>query len=410
MIPRRRVAVDAGAFARAWLEAKDDPFAAIERFEQAFAQWTGRRFAVTACSGRTTLLSALRAAGAEEGTEVILPAYTLADLPSMLRKAGMIPVFVDVDADSYLLDASSVDRAITPRTRAIIPTDIFGFTAHWDDLLGNLSRSRKIPLIEDAAHAAGSTLLGRPVGWGCNVAFFSLETIKVLHSFGGGVVVTDDEALAQSIRARMPEMPVPRSYVPKKFARSLVENLMFRTPAYQVALMARGNRQTEELLLSIYNRVKYSGVLSEYAYTGWQAAFAMQQLEGLDERIRRRRTLAHQMMEALSDLLVFPKEMAGVVGNYYFLVGRTDLDPQSIQKALVRAGVDTGVRGEITDFCPPDAERDRYPNAYRAFRSLLQLPFYEGMTEREIERVISAVREAFAQSSSKSSSKSSPTR
>ena len=403
MIPRRRVAIDAGAFARAWLEAKDDPLAAIERFEQAFARWTGRRFALTSCSGRTTLLAALRAVGVEEGTEVILPAYTLADLPSMLRRAGMIPVFVDVDADSYLLDASSVERAITPRTRAIIPTDIFGFTAHWDDLLGELSRSRGIPLIEDAAHAAGSKLLGRPVGWGCRVAFFSLETIKVMHSFGGGVVVMDDEALAQSIRARLPETPPRRSYVPKKFARNLVENLMFRTPAYQVALMARGNPQIEALLLSIYNRVKYSGVLSEYAYSGWQAAFARQQLEGLDERIRHRRALAHQMMDALSDLLVFPKEPVGVACNYYFLVGRTDLDPRFIQRRLVRAGIDTGALGEITDFCPSDTEREKYPNAYRAYRSLLQLPFYEGMTERESELVISAVRQAFAQSSSKSS-------
>lgn len=398
MIPRRRIAVDADEVALAWFSAKSDPRAAVEGFEHAFAAWTGRRFAVTACSGRTTLLAALRAAGAEEGSEVILPAYTLADLPAMVRRAGMTPVFVDIDPETYLLDPAGVERAITPLTRAIIPTDLFGFAARWDDLLGDVSRARGIPLIEDAAHAAGSKLDGRPVGRGCQIAFFSLETIKVLHSFGGGVVVVDDDALAQSIRRRLPTTLPAASFVPKKFARNLLENLTFRTRVYQAALIARGNPRIEEALLGLYNRMKYGGVLTDYAYSGWQAAFARRQLQTLDERVRARRALATRLKSALDDVLSFPTEPPGVEGNYYFLVARTNRDPQAIQRALVRAGIDAGVKGEITDFCPPGADDHRYPYAYRAHRSLLQLPFYEGMTDDEIDRISVAVRRAVSRS------------
>jgi dTDP-4-amino-4,6-dideoxygalactose transaminase len=393
------MAVDMGAVARAWLASKRDPHAAVEAFERAFAEWTGRRFAVTACSGRTALLAALSAAGAERGCEVILPAYTLADLPAMLRRAGMTPVFVDIDPETHLLDPNLVERAITRRTRAIIPTDLFGRAARWGDLLGDLSRARGVPLIEDAAHAAGSKVDGRPVGRDCQMAFFSLETIKVLHSFGGGVVVLDDEVLAQSIRRRLPTAPAARSFVPKKVARNLFENLVFRTPAYQAALIARGNPRIEDALLALYNRMKYGGVLTEHAYSGWQAAYAATGLRALEDRIRARRALAARFENALGDVLSFPQEQPGVEGNYYFVVARTDRDPQAIQRALVRAGVDVGVRGEITDFCPPEAAADRYPHAHRAHRSLLQLPFYEGMTDAELARISDSVRLAVARCS-----------
>jgi len=401
MIPRRRIAVDAGSVALAWLEALADPAAAVERFERTFAAWTGRRFAVTACSGRAALLAALRATGAGEGSEVILPAYTLADLPAMLKQAGMIPVFADVDPETYLIDAADVARAITPRTRAILPTDLFGFAARWGDLLGDLSRTRGVPLIEDAAHAAGSLLDGAPVGSGCRIAFFSLETIKMMHSFGGGVVVTDEEDLAASIRRRLSRMPPPRGFVPKKFIRNLVENLAFRTPVYQAALMARGVPRIEVLLLSFYDRVKHGGVLTEHAYSGWQASFARRQLDTLTERVHLRRRVARQLMSVLEGYLVFPDEPPGLQGNRYFLVGRTDRDPRVIRMALVRAGVDIGSHGEITDFCPPESERNRYPNANRAHRRLLQLPLYDAMTPEEIDRIASAVRRAIERAPSR---------
>jgi len=399
MIPRRRIAIDAGPLALAWMAARRDPRRAVRQFEEAFAAWSGRRYAITSCSGRATLLAALRAVGAVEGSEVILPAYTLADLPKMLRRAGITPVFVDIDPHSYLLDPALVESAITPRTRAIVPTDLFGYAARWGDVLGELSAARGIPLVEDAAHAAGSKLDGRQVGRECRITFFSLETIKVLHSFGGGVVVVDDENLARSIRAQLPEAPLTRTFVPKKFARNLVENLAFRTPAYRAALMARATPRLEALLLSAYDRMKYDGVLTEYAYSGWQAAFAEHQLAELDGRVRQRRALAARLMDALDEALVFPPEPDGVEGNRYFVVGRADGDARVLQRALVRSGVDSGALGEITDFCPPESDRERFPHAYGAHRSLLQLPFYEGMTSREIDRVAAAVRRAVGRAS-----------
>ncbi len=392
MIPRRRTPVDAASFVASYLAARGDPAGAVGAFERAFAAYVGSRHAVASCSGRTAFVATLLALGLTPGDEVLLPAYTLADIATTIRSAGLVPVFADVDARTLLLDAAAVERAITPRTRAIVPTDIFGMAAPWDEALGDLAARAGAVLVEDAAHAAGTRIDGAPVGRRCRAAFFSLETIKVMHSFGGGVVVTDDADVAARVRARLPKGSPPASYLPLKFARNAVENVAFRTPAYGAALAAMELEPVRRAMLATYDTMKSAGVLTSFAFEGWQAAYASRQLDALDARVDRRRALAARLTGALDGLFEPQREPARCRGNGYFAVGATRLAPRALRRRLLALGVDVGIHHEITDFCPPESEAARFPNAWRAHERLVQLPLYDAMSDAEADRVARAVR------------------
>jgi perosamine synthetase len=395
VIPRRRTPVGALRLAAAWASSRGGASLEVRRLEEALAAFVGTAHAVAACSGRTALLATLRALGLRPGDEVLLPAYTLADLPRMLARAGLVPIFADISPGTFLLDPEAAARAVTPRTRAVLPTDLFGLPARWDEMLGDVCGARSC-LIEDAAHAAGSTLDGRPAGGRCHAAFFSLETIKVWHSFGGGIVATADGDLAARIRAELPRDPPGPLFVPAKLARNAVENLAFRTPAYRLALTAMETPALRDALLRAYERVRSRGVATEAAYSSVQAAFARAELASLPARVARRRDLAARMIEALSGSIAFQEEPPGAAGNRYFLVGDADRSPEGLRRALLREGIDIGIHGEITDFCPPAAEAARFPVARRAYERLVQLPLFDSMTDGEGDRVIAAFSRAIS--------------
>jgi perosamine synthetase len=404
MIPRRQTPIAGPDVVRAWRAARRDPAGELLRFEATFAQATWTRHAVAACSGRTALLATLRAAGLRPGDELVLPALTLVDLPALLRNALYVPVFADVDPDTLLIDPADVARVRTSRTRAIVPTDLFGVAADWFAALGPLAARHDIVLIEDAAHAAGTRVDGRPVGGLTDAVFFSLETIKVLHAFGGGVVTTDDARLAERVRAQLPKDPQPPLRVPSKFARNALENLLFRTPAYQAALAGLDVPPVRRALLAGYDRLRQGGVATQSEFSPWQAAFASMQLPLLADRVARRRALAARLMTGLPDWR-WQTEPAGVESNRYFLVGQppwagqgtppADL-PIRLRRALLRMGVDVGIGSEVCDFCPGFLHADLFPHAFAAWRGFVQLPVFADMSDAQADRVVEAVRRATA--------------
>ncbi len=387
MIPRRRTPIDALAFGRAGLHSG----AAIADFETDVAAATGCAHAVAACSGRTALLGILAASGLQPGDEVVLPALTLRDLPELLQRQGYVPIFADVDAETMLIDAQSVRRVLSARTRAILPTDLFGNTLNWRHLLGVDAKAAGAALIEDAAHAAGSLLDGQWVGQWADAAFFSLETIKMLHAFGGGVAITSDPELAERIRAHLPRVPAPTTRLAAKFLRNTMENVGFRTPAYRLALAALDRPAVREVLLGAYERVRQGGVTTTSAWTDWQARFACDQLQRLAGRVERQRRQARRMMNGLKGLMAFQREPAGVASNRYFLVGTTEMAPPVLRRALLRDGVDIGIGSEIVDFCPTESDAALYPNAHALSVGLVQLPLYPDLSDADANHVVAAV-------------------
>ena len=171
---------------------------AIAEFEARFARFQDAKHATCVVNGTVALELALRAVGVGLGDEVILPPYTFVATATAVLALGAIPVFADVDADTYLLDPRCAEAAVTPRTRAIVAVHVAGCPADMDELRA-VARRHGLKLVEDAAQAHGAAWRGRRVGALGDLGCFSFQSSKNLCAGEGGAVVTDDDRLAEVV-------------------------------------------------------------------------------------------------------------------------------------------------------------------------------------------------------------------
>lgn len=172
----------------------------VERFEQEFAEAHGARFGIANTSGTVALRLALWACGLRAGDEVIVPPYTFLATATAVVEQNATPVFVDIDPETYNLDPSLVETAITPRTKAVIPVHFAGCAASMEALL-EIGRRHKLSVIEDAAHAHGGAWRGKGLGSIGAMGCFSFQDSKNMTAGEGGIVITNDEALAEECRS-----------------------------------------------------------------------------------------------------------------------------------------------------------------------------------------------------------------
>lgn len=164
------------------------------RFQQAFAHFQGARFGIAVSNATVGLQVALLAAGVGPGDEVIVPAFTWVATASVALFVGAIPVFAEIDAETFCLDPQAAEAAITSRTGAIIPVHLYGCMADLDALM-DLSEKYKIPIIEDCAHAHGSQWRGQGAGSMGHLGVFSFQETKTMSSGEGGILLTSDPTL-----------------------------------------------------------------------------------------------------------------------------------------------------------------------------------------------------------------------
>lgn len=170
-----------------------------QQLEAAFCQLTGNRHAIAVSSATAGMHVTLMALGIQPGDEVITPSLTWVSTLNMIVLLGATPVMIDVDRDTLMVTPERIEAAITPRTKAIIPVHYAGAPADTDAIRA-LGQRHGIAVIEDAAHAAGTTYRGRHVG-DRGTAIFSFHAIKNMSCAEGGLVVTDDAALADRVRS-----------------------------------------------------------------------------------------------------------------------------------------------------------------------------------------------------------------
>jgi dTDP-3-amino-3,4,6-trideoxy-alpha-D-glucose transaminase len=172
----------------------------LERFEGAFASFCGTEYAAGISSGTAALEIALRALGIGPGDEVIVPTYSFIATAEAVSTVGATPVIVDIDPETALITAATVEAALTERTRCVIPVHLFGRPVDMDPLLA-LCRERGIAVIEDACQAHGALYKGNPVGSLGDAGCFSFYPTKNLGGWGdGGALVTSDPALDAKVR------------------------------------------------------------------------------------------------------------------------------------------------------------------------------------------------------------------
>lgn len=172
----------------------------VAEFEAAFAAFQNARFGITCSSGTTALEAALAALGVGAGDRVIVPPYTFVATASAVLRVGATPVFADIDPDTLNIDPAAVAGKIGPRTRAIIPVHVAGYIADMDRL-SELAQRNGLAILEDACHAWGSQWQGKGAGALGNCGVFSFQASKNITSGEGGIILTDDEALAARCRS-----------------------------------------------------------------------------------------------------------------------------------------------------------------------------------------------------------------
>ena len=171
----------------------------VAGFEEEFSALVSGRHCVAVNSGTSALLLALTGLGIGAGDEVIVPSFTFAATANAVRLTGAVPVFADIDPQTFCLDPASARAAIGPRTAAIMPVHLYGHPADMR-ALGDLAARHNLAIIEDAAQAHGAALDGTPVGAFGEAACFSFYPTKNMHALEGGMVVTPDAAIARTIR------------------------------------------------------------------------------------------------------------------------------------------------------------------------------------------------------------------
>ena len=172
----------------------------VERFEHAFAAYCGSKYAITCVNGSVSLRLALIARDVKPGDEVIVPPYTFITTASSVIECNCVPVFVDIDPETYNISPAAIEAAITERTKAIIPVHFGGLACDMEAIM-DIAERHGLRVIEDAAHAHGAEYKGKKLGSIGDVGSFSFQSSKNLTSGEGGIVITNDDALYAMMRS-----------------------------------------------------------------------------------------------------------------------------------------------------------------------------------------------------------------
>ena len=180
-----------------WISS-EGPF--VHKFEDAMAKAAGRRHGIAVCNGTMALEAAVAALELKPGDEIIMPAFTIISCAAAIVRRGCVPVLVDSDAVTWNMDVSQIEAKITPRTRAIMVVHIYGLPIDMDPVL-KMAEKHKLRIIEDAAQMHGQTYKGRPCGSFGDISTFSFYPNKHITTGEGGMIVTDNPALAERCRS-----------------------------------------------------------------------------------------------------------------------------------------------------------------------------------------------------------------
>lgn len=371
LLPYGRQLVD-GADEQAVLDALRSDYLTtgprVEQFEEAFAACVAASHAVAFCNGTAALHGAAHVAGLGAGDEGITTPLTFVATANCLRYVGATPVFADIRRDTLNLDVAAASDSVTPRTRAILPVDYAGVPADLAECL-SLARKHSSIVIEDASHALGATYRGARVGSIADLTTFSLHPVKHITTGEGGMVTTNDGAIAARLRR-------------------------FRNHGIDADAHTRAARG------SWFYDVVETGM--NYRLTDLQCALGLSQLSKLSEWVERRRAIACRYSAVLQgiDAIELPavaddREPSWHIYPIRFRLERLRVDRARIFNALRAENIGVNVHYVPvhlhTSYEGP-AARGRFPIAEDAYDRLLTLPIFPAMTEADVADVVTAVK------------------
>ena len=331
------------------------------RLEELIADYVGSDFAFAVSSATTGLHLALAGIGVKPGDEVVIPDFSFPATANAVIQQGAIPVFVDIELDTFNLDPTKLEAAVTDRTAAIMPVHAFGLIADMDPI-NAIAAAHGLPVIEDAACALSATYKGRAAGTIGTAGVFSFHPRKIITTGEGGMITTDDEALAQTIR-------------------------VLRTHG-----AVRG-----DLFMSFID-AGYNYRLSDL-----HAAVGIAQMAKLDAIVEARQTLAHGLTQRVSHIpgVTAPTVPEGSRHSFqsFVVLLDDDIDRDQVIRLMKERDIETTL-GTYSMHLQPYF-RDRFaipdealPNATRAHNSALTLPLYPQLDDGDLDRIAAALAES----------------
>lgn len=347
-----------------WISS-EGPF--VKRFEDEMAAYVGRKHGIAVCNGTAALEAAMIALDLEKGSEVIMPAFTIISCAQAITKAGLTPVVVDCEPDTWNMDVSSIESKITPKTKAIMVVHIYGLPVDMELVL-EIAERYNLKVIEDAAEMHGQTYKGKMCGSFGDISIFSFYPNKHITCGEGGMILTDDDKLAERCRG--------------------ARNLFFTSARY-----------------------RHEEIGSNFRMSNMQAALGCAQLEKLEEHIEKKRYIGNKYRSAFSDIadVCLPVAKTAYADNIYWVFGlvigdRYSFEADKAMKFLTEKGIGTRAFFYPIHKQPVYVKEGRFsavscPNAERIAERGFYIPSGLGITDEQIEYVISMVHELFEKES-----------
>jgi perosamine synthetase len=329
----------------------------VEQFETTFAEFCGVKNAISCCNGTAALHLALLALGLEPGDEVIIPTLTFIATANAVAYCGGKPVFVDSEPDTWNMDPELIEEKVTPQTKGILAVHLRGNPSDMDTILA-IAHRHGLFVVEDAAQAHGAEYKGRKAGSIGNVGTFSFFGNKIITSGEGGMVVTDDDAVADKV-------------------------LLFKNQG-----------------MTTQNRYWHPVVGYNYRMTNVAAAIGLAQLERVDWQIKGRSDVASWYRECLGDipglLWQAEKEWARRVWFLFTLVldGYSASIRGDLMSDLLKHGIDTRPFYHPLHAMPPYLNESRtgsFPVAERISPKGVNLPTWAGMTREDVQYICDTI-------------------
>lgn len=326
----------------------------VQAFEKEYAQYCGTKYGVGVANGTDALFLALKALGIGNGDEVITVSNTAIPTVSAIVSTGAKPVFVDITEESYLMDVSKIESAITSNTKCILPVHLFGQCADMDRI-NEIAKHYKLFVLEDSAQSHGATYKGKKAGSMSDISATSFYPTKILSTFGdGGMVNTNDDQLEQKLR-RLRFYGAEKTYYAQEHGY---------------------NSRLDEL----------------------HASILLRRMNHLEKNISRRRQLAKQYNDALTDTnLILPKEMEYGRHAYHLYVVRHH-NRNQILKELKLQNINLGINypypiHTMSGYASLGYKEGDLPVTEKMAKEIFSLPIYPFLSDEIQYKFINVLKD-----------------